>query len=331
VPMFEIRRREFITLLGGAAVGWPWTAHAQQPQPARVGLLAFGQGLASPLFGAFRDEMRKLGHVEGRSYVLEFRSARGDPDGLQSAAGELAQIPVDVIVTDSGAASIAAKKATGSVPIVMGVISDPVELGLVASMARPGGNITGFSIISPQLGTKRLALLKEAVAATKVVGILMNPASPVTSAQQLAPIRDAAALIDIALVVGEARNADTIPGAIEQLVARRISALMVIADGVFFNHRRLIVERAAANRLPGMYPEREYAEAGGLLAYGPSVPDNFRRAAGYVARILRGEKAGDLPIEQPAKFELVINLKTAKAIGTAIPPTLPLLADEVIE
>jgi ABC-type uncharacterized transport system substrate-binding protein len=325
-----MKRREFITLLGGAAVGWPWTAHAQQPQPARVGLLAFGQGLASPLFGAFRDEMRKLGHVEGRSYVLEFRSARGDPDGLQSAAGELAKIPVD-IVTDSGAASIAAKKATVSVPIVMGVVSDPVELGLVASMARPGDNITGFSIISPQLGTKRLALLKEAVAATKVVGILMNPASPVTGAQQLVPIRDAAALIDIALVVGEARNADTIPGAIEQLVERRISALMVIADGVFFNNRRLIVERAAANRLPGMYPEREYAEAGGLLAYGPSVPDNFRRAAGYVARILRGEKAGDLPIEQPAKFELVINLKTAKAIGTAIPPTLPLLADEVIE
>jgi putative ABC transport system substrate-binding protein len=330
--MLDVKRRQFITLLVGTAVGWPLTAHAQQPtQLARVGLLAFGQGLASPLFGAFRDEMRNLGHVEGRSYVLEFRSARGDPDGLQSAAGEPAQIPVDVIVTDSGAASIAAKKATGGVPIVMGVISDPVELGLVASMARPGGNITGFSIISPQLGTKRLALLKEAVAATKVVGILMNPASPVTSAQQLAPIRDAAALIDIALVVGEARNADTIPGAIEQLVARGISAFMVIADGVFFNHRSLIVERAAANRLPGMYPEREYAEAGGLLAYGPSVPDNFRRAAGYVARILRGEKAGDLPIEQPAKFELVINLKTAKAIGTAIPPTLPLLADEVIE
>jgi putative ABC transport system substrate-binding protein len=327
-----MRRREFITLIGGAAAAWPLAARAQQAtQLARVGLLAFGQELASPLFGAFRDEMRKLGHVEGRSYVLEFRSARGDPDRLQSAAGELAQIPVDVIVTDSGAASIAAKKVTVSVPIVMGVVSDPVELGLVASLARPGGNVTGFSIISPQLGTKRLALLKEAVPDAKVVGILMNPASPVTGAQQLTPIRDAAALVDIALVVGEARSADTIPGAIDQLVASRISALMVIADGVFFNQRRLIVERAAANRLPDMYPEREYAEAGGLLAYGPSVPDNFRRAAGYVARILRGEKAGDLPIEQPAKFELVINLKTAKAIGIAIPPALPLLADGVIE
>jgi putative tryptophan/tyrosine transport system substrate-binding protein len=173
--------------------------------------------------------------------------------------------------------------------------------------------------------------LKEAVPDANVVGILMNPASPVTGAQQLTPIRDAAALVDIALVVGEARSADTIPGAIDQLVASRISALMVIADGVFFNQRRLIVERAAANRLPDMYPEREYAEAGGLLAYGPSVPDNFRRAAGYVARILRGEKAGDLPIEQPAKFELVINLKTAKALGLTVPLPLLARADEIIE
>ena len=329
--MFDVRRREFMALLGGVTA-WPVAARAQQATPpARVGLLAFGQELASPLFGAFRDEMRKLGHVEGRSYVLEFRSARGDPDRLQSVAGELAQIPVDVIVTDSGAASMAAKKATVSVPIVMGVISDPVELGLVASLARPGGNVTGFSIISPQLGTKRLALLKEAVPDAKVVGILMNSASPVTGAQQLAPIRDAAALVDIALVVGEARSADTIPGAIDQLVASRISALMVLADAVFFNQRRLIVERAAANRLPGMYPEREYAEVGGLLAYGPSVPDNFRRAAGYVARILRGAKPGDLPIEQPTRFKLVINLKAAKALGLTVPPSLLATADEVIE
>jgi putative ABC transport system substrate-binding protein len=328
-----VKRRAFITLLGGAGAAWPLGARAQQPAAplARVGLLAFGQELASPLFGAFRDEMRKLGHVEGHSYVLEFRSARGDPGQLQSAAGELAQIPVDVIVTDSGAASIAAKKATASVPIVMGVTSDPIGLGLVASLARPGGNVTGFSIISPQLGTKRLALLKEAVPDAKVVGVLMNPASPVTGAQQLAPIRDAAASVGIALVVGEARSADTIPGAIDQLVASSISALMVVGDAVFFNQRRLIVERAAANRLPGMYPEREYAEAGGLLAYGPSVPDNFRRAAGYVARILRGEKAGDLPIEQPAKFELVINLKTAKTLGLTVPQPILVSADEVIE
>jgi putative ABC transport system substrate-binding protein len=326
-----MRRREFFTLLGGAAI-WPLAAPAQQAtRPARVGLLAFGQELASALFGAFRDEMRKLGQVEGRTYVLEFRSARGDPDRLQTVAAELVQIPVDVILTDSGTASVAAKKATASIPIVMGVASDPIGIGLVASLARPGGNVTGFSIISPQLGTKRLALLKEIVPDAKLIGVLLNPASPITGAQQLAPIKDAAPAVGVELVVGEAQSPDTIPAAIDRLVASRISALMVVADAVFFSQRNLIVDRAATNRLPGIYPEREYAEAGGLVAYGPSVPDNFRRAAGYVVRILKGEKAGELPVEQPVKFELVINLKTAKAIGMAIPPALPLRADEVIE
>ncbi len=323
-------RRAFIVLLACAAA-WPCAARAQQASTARVGLLAFGQELTSPLFVAFRNEMRKLGHIEGRTHALEFRSAHGDPDRLRSAAAELAQIPVNVIVTDSGAASIAAKKATDSVPIVMGVTSDPVGLGLVASLARPGGNITGFSIISPQLGSKRLALLTEAVPGAKRVGVLTNPASPVTGAQQLASIREAAAAAGVELVVEEARSPDTIRTAIDRMVADRAAALMVVGDAVFFNQRKLIVEHAAALRLPGIYPEREYAEAGGLIAYGPSVPDNFRRAAGYVDRILRGEKPGDLPVEQPAKFELVINLKTAKAVGILIPPALPLLADEVIE
>jgi putative tryptophan/tyrosine transport system substrate-binding protein len=311
---------------------WPLAARAQPgTRPARVGFLAFGQELAGPLFGAFRDEMRKLGHVEGRTYVLEFRYARGDLDRLQALAAELVRIPVDLIVTDSGAASIAAKNATASIAIVMAVASDPIGMGLVASLARPGGNVTGFSIISPQLGTKRLALLKEAVPNCKLVGVLLNPASPVTGAQQLAAIQDAAPAVGVELVVREAQSSDAIPGAIDGLVASGVSALMVVADAVFFRDRKLIVDRAATRRLPGIYPEREYAEAGGLIAYGPSVRDNFRRAAGYVARILKGDKAGDLPVEQPVKFELVINLKTAKEIGIAIPPALPLRADEVIE
>jgi ABC-type uncharacterized transport system substrate-binding protein len=328
-----VRRREFIKFLGGAAAALPLAARAQQALPlARIGLLAFGhEELANPLFDAFRAEMRKLGHVEGRTYVLEFRSARGDPDRLLSAAAELSQTPIDVIVTESGAASIAAKKATASIPIVMGVISDPIGLGLVASLARPGGNVTGFSIISPELGTKRLALLKEAVPETKLVGVLVNPASPVTGAQQLAPIKDAAAAVGVELVVGEAQSADSISAAIDRLVASRISALMVVGDAVFFTHRKLIVDRAVANRLPSIYPEREYAESGGLIAYGPNVPDNLRRAAGYVARILKGEKAGDLPVEQPVKFELVINLNTAKVLGLEVPPMLLARADEVIE
>ena len=328
-----MKRRAFIALIGGAAAAWPTAAQAQQAHPpARVGLLAFGhQELANPLFDVFRNEMRRLGHIDGRTYVSEFRSARGDPDRLQSAAAELSQIPVDVIVTDSGAASIAAKKATTSIPIVMGVISDPIGLGLVASLARPGGNVTGFSIISPELGTKRLALLKEAVPEAKLVGVLLNPASPITGAQQLASIKDAAAALGVELVVGEAQNPDSISAVIDRLVASRISALMAVGDAVFFTQRQLIVDRAASKRLPGIYPEREYAEAGGLMAYGPNVPDNLRRAAGYVARILKGEKAGDLPVEQPVKFDLMINLKTAKALGLDVPPMLLARADEVIE
>jgi putative tryptophan/tyrosine transport system substrate-binding protein len=174
-------------------------------------------------------------------------------------------------------------------------------------------------------------VLREAVPNAKVVGVLMNPASPVTGAQQLWPIRDAAAVLGIKLVVGEARSPETIRSAIDPLITSNISGLMVVGDAVLFNQRRLIVERTATHRVPSMYPEREYAEVGGLLAYGPSIADNFRRAAGYVSRILRGARAGDLPVEQPAKFELVINLKTAKALGLEIPPTLLARADEVIE
>ena len=199
-----MKRREFITLVGGATAAWPLKAWAQKaPGFVRVGLLAFGQEFDGPLFRIFRNEMQKLGQVEGQNYMLEFRSARGDPGRLQSAAAELAQMPVDVIVTDSGAASIAAKKATGTVPIVMGIISDPVELGLVASLARPGGNVTGFSIISPQLGTKRLALLKAAVPDARLVGVLVNPASAATATQQLAPINDTATVLGIGLWSGK--------------------------------------------------------------------------------------------------------------------------------
>jgi len=283
------------------------------------------------LFRAFRDEMQKLGQAEGQNYSLEFRLARGEPGRLHRDAAEFAQMPVDVIVTDSGAASIAAQKATATVPIVMAVISDPVELGLVASLARPGGNVTGFSIISPQLGSKRLGLLREAIPETRLVGVLVNPESAATGAQQVAPINDAAIMLGLDLAVGQASSAETIPNAIDRLIARRVTALMVVGDAVFFAQRKLIVERANANRLAAVYPEREFAEAGGLLSYGPNISENFRRAAGYVARILKGEKPAELPVEQPAKFELAINLGTAKALGLQLPATLLARADEVIE
>jgi ABC-type uncharacterized transport system substrate-binding protein len=327
-----MRRRDFITLLSGAAAAWPLAVQAQQTTRLfRIGVLAFGQDPGSPLFDAFRDEMRKLGYTDGQSYVLEFRAAQGDADRTQSFAAELARLPVDVIVTDGGSASLAAKQATATVPIVMAVISDAVGMGLVASLARPGGNLTGFSILSPELGGKRLALLKEAVPAARVVGVLLNAASPITGAQQLAPIKHTALALDMDLVIGEAQSRDSIPAAIDALAARGISALIVVGDAMFFNERKVMVDVAWKNRLPAIYPEREYAEAGGLMAYGPSVPDNFRRAAGYVTRILRGEKPGDLPIVQPTKFELVINLKTAKALGLDVPWFLQQRAEEVIE
>jgi putative ABC transport system substrate-binding protein len=327
-----MRRREFVTLIGAATATWPLKAWAQKASGLpRVGLLAFAQELDGPLFRAFRDEMQKLGQAEGQNYTLEFRLARGEPGRLHRDAAEFAQMPVDVIVTDSGAASIAAKKATATVPIVMAVISDPVELGVVASLARPGGNVTGFSIISPQLGSKRLGLLREAIPETRLVGVLVNPESAATGAQQVAPINDAAIVLGLDVAVGQASSAETIPNAIDRLIARHITALMVVGDAVFFAQRKLIVERANANRLPAVYPEREFAEAGGLLAYGPNISENFRRAAGYVARILRGEKPAELPVEQPAKFELAINLGTAKALGLQLPATLLARADEVIE
>jgi ABC-type uncharacterized transport system substrate-binding protein len=327
-----MRRRDFITLLSGAAAAWPLAVQAQQTTRLfRIGVLAFGQDPGSPLFDAFRDEMRKLGYTDGQSYVLEFRAAQGDADRTQSFAAELARLPVDVIVTDGGSASLAAKQATATVPIVMAVISDAVGMGLVASLARPGGNLTGFSILSPELGGKRLALLKEAVPAARVVGVLLNAASPITGAQQLAPIKHTALALDMDLVIGEAQSRDSIPAAIDALAARGISALIVVGDAMFFNERKVMVDLAWNNRLPAIYPEREYAEAGGLMSYGPNVPDNFRRAAGYVARILRGEKPGDLPVVQPTKFELVINLKTAKALGLDVPWFLQQRADEVIE
>ena len=275
-----MRRRDFIALGGGIFAGSSLAASAQQTiSPRRIGLLAFGQGPDGSMSKVIREELSKLGLNDDRRFLFEFRSAQGDPERLQRAAAELSQIPVDVMVTDSGAASLAAAKATSTIPIVMGVISDPVSLGLVTSLAHPGRNVTGFSIISPELGTKRLALLSEALPGARRIGILVNPGSPVTGAQQLASITSAAAALGLSIVVGEARTVQEISKAIEHLAADHASAILTVGDPVFFQNRRTIVEQAAGKNLPGMYPEREYVDAGGLLAYGPSIPANFRRAA----------------------------------------------------
>jgi putative tryptophan/tyrosine transport system substrate-binding protein len=327
-----MKRREFITLLGGAAATWPLAARAQQPsgRPARVGILTPGGALANPLFAAFRQEMRRLGYVEGRNLILEFRSAADDAKRLPELAAELVRLPVDVMLVEGTGAAQVAKQATSSIPIVMGVVAEPVETGLVSNLARPAGNITGFTSLTPEVGTKRLALLKEAFPDMTRVGVLRNPRNP-GNTLQLASIKEAAATLSVDVETAEAERRDAISAALDQLRERGASALIVLADSVYFNEHKLIVLLVTAKRLPAIYPDRVYADAGGMIVYGPDVTDNFRRAADYVDRILKGTKPGDLPVQQPAKFELIINAALAKAIGVTLPTTFLLRADQVIE
>ena len=326
-----MKRRTFITLVGGAAA-WPLAAHAEQrDQQARVGILTQGGALANPLFAAFRQEMRRLGYVEDRNLVLEFRSAADDPKQLPELAAELARLSVDVILVEGTGAALAAKEATSSIPIVMGVAGAPMEAGLVSNLARPGGNITGFTSLSSELATKRLGLLKEAFPDITRVGVLRNPLNPAGNAPQLVSIKEAAARIGVDVETAEAERREAIGAALDQLRERGASALIVLADSVYFNEHKLLVLLVTAKRLPAIYPDRVFAEAGGMLIYGPDVADNFRRAADYVNRILKGTKPGDLPVQQPTKFELIINAALAKAIGVTLPTALLLRADEVIE
>ena len=326
-----MRRREFLGVMGGAAA-WPIAARAQQAnRVAKIGILAYGNRLASPVIESFRHELRNLGYLEGRDSTIEFRTAADDPARIASLAAELVQASVDVIVTDGYPSTLAAKQATTTIPIVMAVIVEPVAMGLVASYARPGGNITGFTILASELGTKRLEILKEAVPGLERVGVVWNSANPVNATQQLAAIAEAARAMGIEIETGPVQNRDEFASAFEKFKARRVSAVITVAEALLFQERQRIVDLATAAQLPGIYPDRPFADAGGLLFYGPNVLDLFKRAAGYVDRILKGAKAGDLPVEQPTRFELVINLKAARALGMTIPPTLLTRADEVIE
>jgi len=325
-----MKRRDFIAGLGGAAA-WPVLARAQQAgRPARVGILTGGAEPANPVFEAFRQEMRRLGYVEGRTLIIEFRSAAGANDRLPELAAELVRMPVDIILTEATPASIAAKQATSTIPIVMGVVADALGPGLVDNLARPGGNITGFTALGTELETKRLDLLKEAFPAMKRVGVLSdanNPATPIALASTI----EAARALDLLVEVAKAETRADIPGALDRLKDSGVSALDVLSNSVFFNEHKLIVLLVTAKRLPAIYGDAIFTEAGGLMSYGPDVRDNFRRAAGYVDRILKGAKAGELPIEQPTKFELIFNLGAAKAIGVTLPSALVLRADKVIE
>jgi putative tryptophan/tyrosine transport system substrate-binding protein len=275
--------------------------------------------------------MRALGYVEGQHLVLEYRGAAGQYERFPALAAELVRLPVDVLLVPNTPAALAAKHATTTIPIVMVGISDPVGSGLVASLARPGGNITGLSVMRPELVGKHLEILREVLPTVSRVAVLWNPANPVV-ALNVRAAEVAAQALGVQLYLQEARGPDAFDRAFAAMTRAHAGALLVLGDPVFVQHRRRLAELAATSRLPTMYQIqcRAFVEAGGLLCYGPSLLDQWRRAATYVDKILKGAKPADLPVEQPTRFELVINLRTAQVLGITIPPTLLMLADEVI-
>jgi putative tryptophan/tyrosine transport system substrate-binding protein len=329
-----MKRRQFITLLGGAVVVWPLAARAQQVgKVARIGYLGTSSpSLERQLVDAFRQRLRELGHVEGENIAIEYRWAEGRDDRLPSLAAELVRLKPDVIVTSGTPGTLAAKQATNTIPIIFASSGNPVQGGLVASYARPGGNVTGFTILGPDLEGKRLELLKETVSGLSRIAVLWNPTNPGLTAGYYQQMRAAATALGVTVQPAtEVRRADDLKNAFSTIAGERPHAMFVLADRLLLAYRMQIVNFAATNRLPGMYPYREYVDAGGLMSYAPSDIDLFRRAAGYVHRILQGTKPANLPVEDPTKFELVINVKVAKAIGLDVSPTLLARADEVIE
>jgi putative ABC transport system substrate-binding protein len=279
---------------------------------------------------AFRQGLRELGYVEGQNIAIEPRWTEGKDDRLPALAADLVRSKVDVIVAETGAATRAAQEATRTIPIVMSLVNDPVGSGLVASLARPGGNVTGLTIMSPDLVGKQLELLKAVVPKVSRVAILRHPDNP-ASAAQLREAEGAAQALGVRLQTLEARSPQEIDGAFAAMTRERAGSLLIIPDTLFWSQRRQIVELAVKRRLPSMRIGEAYAEAGGLMSYGPSYLDLERRAATFVDRILKGANPADLPVAQPTKFELVINLKTAKAIGLTIPQPLLQRADRIID
>jgi putative ABC transport system substrate-binding protein len=331
-----VKRRDFITLLGCAAAApsllWPLAARAQQPRKVpHIGVLLAGTPASFSLRAqAFRNGLHDLGYVEGKTIAIEWKWGYDRVEGLPELAAELVGLNVDVIVTGGTPAAKALKNATRTIPIIMAIIGDPIAAGLVDSLARPGGNATGFSIVAPELGGKRLQLLKEIVPGISAVAVISNVSNP-QSQIELSEMQVAAQTLDLQLHSIQISGESSLEDAFEKLSKQSIQALIVLTDPILYSQRSRIVALAARKRLPAMYFFREFVQEGGLMSYAPSDRDLFRRAATYVDRVLKGANPGDLPVEQPTKFELIINLKTVKALGLAIPDKLIALADEVIE
>jgi len=324
-----MKRRAFITLLGGAAV-WPLAARAQQSSKLwRIGFLsAVSRELSS--HAALEQGMHELGYVEGKDFVLEWRSVEGKYERFPEIIGELVRLKVDVFVTGVTASLPALQRATTTIPVVMAYSTDPVGNGLVASLVHPGGNITGLAGSSDDSSPKQLELLTTIVPNVSRIGLLGNPDTE-TYSSVLKRAQDAAQKVGLSVVPMEARNAQEIEKAFAAFAEERIPAVVVASDAIFFGQRQRVAELALSNRLPTIFSLREYAAAGGLMSYGENIADFFRRSAFYVDKIFKGARPGELPVEQPTRFNLVINRKTADVLGVTIPPQLYIFADEVIE
>ena len=325
-----MKRREFITLLGGATA-WPLAARGQQATfPKRVGFLLVGLSPESREVQVFRRELRRAGYIEGRNLVMEWHSANGDYDRVPALVADLIRSNVDVMVHDSTIGTQVAKRATSTIPIVMALVLDPIGSGLVENLSHPGGNITGLSMMALELYPKRLQLLKEINPQLTRAGVWWNPDHPFHP-KAVEEVKAAAPSLSIELSFAAVRKPEQFLAAFSDLTRANTQAMYVVDDPIFFAHRDILLNLASAARLPTIYETRRYPDAGGLISYGPDIHDLFRRTAIYVNRILEGARPADLPVEQPTKFELVINLRTAKALGLLIPDKLFALADDVIE
>jgi ABC-type uncharacterized transport system substrate-binding protein len=326
-----MRRRDFISGIAGSAAAWPHAARAQQsPMPLVVSLYAGTAGAVEIYVTSFRDGMQQLGYVEGRNIRFEYRFADGYLDRLPELAIDLVRLNPTVIVSAPLLAHLAARQATSTIPIVMANGADPVGFGLVASLSHPGGNVTGLANFAEILASKQIDFLRELMPHLSRLGMLVNITNPL-HVPQLRETKKAAEALGIFLVPAEIRGLDGLGSAFDIVGRERVEALMVPPDTLFNTLRREVADLAVTRRLPTIYGFRENVEAGGLMSYGPDNRETYRRAAIYVDKILRGAKPADLPVEQPTKIELVINLKTAKALGIDIPPTLLARADEVID
>jgi ABC-type uncharacterized transport system substrate-binding protein len=329
-----IDRRTFLAGTGAVLLAAPFAVEAQQAgKIARIGFLSPNLATNRHLQEAFLQGLRDLGYVEGRNVVIEYRDAAGKAERLPVLAAELVALKVDVIVAGSTIAALAAKQAIRTFPIVFAAAGDPVRSGLVSSLARPGGNVTGLSLLAPELVGKRLELLKEAVPGVSRVAVLWEPGAfgEGTDKDGLKAVDVAARALGVQPQFVEARGLADFGRAFSDMTKARAEALTVLPSGTFIGQRRRLVDLAAKNRIPAVYQSRESVDAGGLMSYGPNFADLFRRAATYVDKILKGAQPADLPVEQPTKFELVINLKTAQALGLTIPPALLGRADELIQ